>query len=252
MPVFALRPWSQFTRIPCASQSVDRLTFQGGDAIPLLLQDGERQWALDQAAVIDGRHFPAQTIVTTTGGAESAAGSFGHVVALDGDPVGLAMAEGRLAPSDRVVLSDAPHPIEPDPSEHQGVLCFAAGTQISTPNGPKRVETLRPGAMVDTRDNGPRPVIWTGRREVLFERGDNRFRPILFQAGSLGHGLPTRDLTVSPQHRLVVEGSDVAAIGGHRRMLAPAGVLAEVPAPGRCWANAVSPMCICCSTRTKC
>lgn len=210
--------------------AADRLVFGGGAPVPLLLSEAEEDqtWRLAQAARIDGRDLVVGTRVTATDGMEAPQGTTGHVIALDGEPMGVALAKGRICADDRVTLLNGLSAVDPAPQEHQGVLCFAAGTLIATPGGPKRVETLRPGALVSTRDNGPRPLIWTGRREVLFARGDNRFRPILFRPGSLGAGLPKRDLTVSPHHHLVVSGSDVEAASGDADVLAPAGALADL------------------------
>ncbi len=39
-------------------------------------------------------------------------------------------------------------------------VCFANCTQIDTPRGPRIVEALRMGDLVDTLDHGPRPVRW--------------------------------------------------------------------------------------------
>lgn len=231
MPVFALHPWSQFTGPAGTPPSPGaRLTYRGGAAVPLLMGEAEDRpcWRLSQAARIDGVTVAYDAKVSVRDGVEGASGMHGHVIALDERPAGVVLAKGRLCPEDRLTILDLPPTVDPAPQEHQGVLCFAAGTLILTPNGPRRVETLRPGALVTTRDNGSRPLIWTGRREVLFARGDNRFRPILFRPGSLGAGLPERDLIVSPHHHLVVEGPDVEDAAGHPRMLAPAGAIADL------------------------
>ncbi len=79
------------------------------------------------------------------------------------------------------------------------VPCFVAGTRIDTPDGPRPVQSLRPGDLVDTRDHGPQPVRWIGRRLVPAS-GD--LAPIRISAGALGdHGA----LMVSPQHRILVQ-----------------------------------------------
>lgn len=83
------------------------------------------------------------------------------------------------------------------------IICFKAGTQISTPFGPRRVEDLRPGDPVITRDNGVQPVRWTGRRAVA---GTGDFAPIRFAPGAIGN---TRPLLVSPQHRMLLRSSNV-------------------------------------------
>jgi hypothetical protein len=83
--------------------------------------------------------------------------------------------------------------------------CFAAGTLIDTPDEPRCVETLRPGDPVLTANGETRIVRWTGRTVIWFSEqgGPVHLRPILIRAGAFGPGRPSRDLRVSPQHRLV-------------------------------------------------
>jgi len=80
------------------------------------------------------------------------------------------------------------------------VPCFAAGTLIDTPDGPRPVEALRPGDLVTTRDHGPQVLRWSGSR-VVPGRGDNA--PIRFMAGAMGND---RSLVVSGNHRMLVTG----------------------------------------------
>ncbi|MEL7163850.1 MAG: Hint domain-containing protein [Pseudomonadota bacterium] len=77
------------------------------------------------------------------------------------------------------------------------IVCFAAGTEIETPTGPRRVETLNPGDMVLTA-NGPLPIRWTGASTVSAQ-GD--LAPVVITAGTLGND---RDLLVSPQHAILL------------------------------------------------
>jgi hypothetical protein len=44
------------------------------------------------------------------------------------------------------------------------VPCFVAGTLIATPEGEKLVETLQPGDLVLTHDDGPQPIRWVGHQ----------------------------------------------------------------------------------------
>lgn len=84
--------------------------------------------------------------------------------------------------------------------------CYTPGTLIATPRGERPVETLRAGDRVVTRDHGVQPVRWSGRRRL--DAGNLAARPhlhpILIARGSLGEGLPERDMLVSPNHRLLV------------------------------------------------
>lgn len=80
------------------------------------------------------------------------------------------------------------------------VVCFAAGTLIETDSGLREVQTLQPGDLIMTRDAGLQPLAWTGGRRVEAV-GD--LAPIVIRKGALGN---TRDLVVSPQHRMLIEG----------------------------------------------
>ncbi len=82
------------------------------------------------------------------------------------------------------------------------IICFARGTQILTPRGPKPVEWLREGDLVITRDNGPQPVRWIASRQV--SGTDDGFAPIRFASGAIGN---RSDLWVSPQHRILHRSS---------------------------------------------
>lgn len=81
-----------------------------------------------------------------------------------------------------------------------GPPCFTAGTLIDTPDGPRKVEDIRPGDRVDTLDNGPQLVRWAGKRDV---DGSADHAPVRIEAGVLGNEKP---LLVSPQHRMLVTG----------------------------------------------
>lgn len=95
-----------------------------------------------------------------------------------------------------------------------GVICFLPGTLIDTPQGARKVEALRPGDLVQTRDNGAQPLVWSGqtvlRGAELYLHPD--LRPIRIAAGALGEGAPQPDLFVSPGHRLLRRAPQ--ALGG--------------------------------------
>ncbi|PWE51378.1 hypothetical protein DEM26_04235 [Thioclava sp. NG1] len=42
--------------------------------------------------------------------------------------------------------------------------CVTKGTRLATPRGPRRVESLQPGDLVTTLDDGPQPVLWCAHR----------------------------------------------------------------------------------------
>lgn len=96
------------------------------------------------------------------------------------------------------------------------VPCFVAGTRIATPDGPRRVEQIAPGDPVLTLDDGPQPVVWTGRRRTV---GRGRLAPVAVAPGVLGNG---GWLRVSPQHRMLLSGPGVELAFAEAQVLAPA------------------------------
>jgi serralysin len=104
------------------------------------------------------------------------------------------------------------------------IPCFTLGTFVDTPDGPRLVESLLPGDLVLTRDDGPQPIRWVGRRDLtrseLLRNPD--LRPVEIAQGALGRGLPLRDLVVSPQHRILLTGARCELLFGEDEVLAPA------------------------------
>ncbi|MCU0912648.1 MAG: Hint domain-containing protein [Rhodobacteraceae bacterium] len=127
-------------------------------------------------------------------------------------------------------------------SEFEDVIpCFTCGTLIATPEGAVPVESLRPGDLVLTRDSGAQAVRWIGMRHLSAAELtlQPQVRPVTFAAGSMGRGLPLRDLTVSPQHRMLVQSADAEMLFGEAEVLVPArhfagrtGIAQRVPPAG--------------------
>jgi hypothetical protein len=95
-------------------------------------------------------------------------------------------------------------------------VCFAQGTRITTSLGEVAVEDLRGGDLVATvsGEGAPmKPVLWVGRRRVQLAGNPaaDQLAPIRVKAGALGDGLPHRDLLVSPDHCLFLDGALVPA-----------------------------------------
>jgi hypothetical protein len=91
-------------------------------------------------------------------------------------------------------------------------LCFLGGTHIATPDGEVPVETLAAGDLVRTADGGVAPVRWVGLKTVSTLFADKlRMMPIRITAGALGGNLPHRDLLVSPDHAMLIDGILVQA-----------------------------------------
>lgn len=102
----------------------------------------------------------------------------------------------------------------------ENIICFAAGTKIDTPNGPRLVETLKVGALVSTRDNGDQPILWISAITVP---ATDTNAPICISA-HLSDGQP---LLVSPQHRILHKSSTAELLFGQDEVLIPAQALVD-------------------------
>jgi autotransporter passenger strand-loop-strand repeat protein len=96
------------------------------------------------------------------------------------------------------------------------VACFAAGTRIATPSGDAPVEALRPGDAVLALQDGvwqPARVRWVGNSTVDLARHPQpaQAAPICIRAHAIGPDLPRRDLWLSPDHALLLDGGLIQA-----------------------------------------
>jgi hypothetical protein len=86
-------------------------------------------------------------------------------------------------------------------------VCFLAGTRIRTPDGEADIETLKIGDPVLTADDRTLPVRWLGVNTVSTLFSDPlRTLPIRIRAGALADNVPARDLLVSPDHAMFIDG----------------------------------------------
>ena len=95
-------------------------------------------------------------------------------------------------------------------------VCYARGTMIATPDGEKPVESLRAGKRVIILVDGEpvaRPVKWLGRRriELASHPRPETVAPIRIQHDAFADGIPHRDLLVSPDHAIFVDGKLICA-----------------------------------------
>lgn len=96
------------------------------------------------------------------------------------------------------------------------VVCYQAGTHILTPRGEVAVEDLREGDLVTTfSGRGPihKPITWIGQmRESLDGHPDiEKVAPVRIRAGAVAENVPHRDLLVSPDHAICLDGVLVPA-----------------------------------------
>ena len=110
------------------------------------------------------------------------------------------------------------------------VMCFTAGTLIRTVEGLVPAEEITQGMLVWTKDDGYQPMRWIGTRQMSktdLETHAN-VRPIRIKAGALGQNMPERDLTVSPQHRILVNSKLARRLHGADEVLVAAKHLLQV------------------------
>ena len=95
-------------------------------------------------------------------------------------------------------------------------LCYARGTMIRTPDGELEVKKLRPGKQVITLVDGqevPQTVTWLGHRRIdlITHLRPETVAPIRIERDAIAADMPHRDLVVSPDHAIFVEGKLICA-----------------------------------------
>ncbi len=167
--------------------------FTTGDVIDLA---GSRYDLANTAALVPGNQF----VLTNS----------------DGQTQTLQLDPAQDFSSDSFKLATDPNDFGTDISE-TSVACFCAGTRILTDRGEVPVEDLQIGDIVVTfagRGNTLKPVRWLGHRRLDLRPVTRRENvdPVRFRAGAFGEGRPHRDLLVSPNHRMHVDGTLVTAV----------------------------------------
>lgn len=84
---------------------------------------------------------------------------------------------------------------------------YCLGSLILTNNGDQPVESFEIGDIIVTAFGEHRPIKWIGHRSYAgrFLAANANVQPIRFRGGSLGGGLPRRDLVVSPEHAIFLD-----------------------------------------------
>lgn len=116
-------------------------------------------------------------------------------------------------------------------ADNTGVTCFDADTLIQTASGPVRAGDLQVGDLVLTVDNGAQPIRWVGSRtlDAAELSSQPHLRPIRIAKGALGRDMPSADLVVSPQHRVLVRSRIAQRMFSVPEVLVAAKTLLELP-----------------------
>lgn len=100
-------------------------------------------------------------------------------------------------------------------------ICFAAGAIIDTELGPRPIESLLVGDLIRTQDNGLQPIRWIGKRTLdsLDLIRNPQLCPVRINAGALGNNLPYTDLSLSPQHCILLDDWRASYLFGQPQVL---------------------------------
>ncbi|WP_298922265.1 Hint domain-containing protein [uncultured Roseobacter sp.] len=157
-----------------------------------------------------GNMYPddALALVNGSGDVEQFVSYWGNTVtATQGPASGMTSSDvGTAGPGESLQSDNGGSSYYTQSSPNSGSIpaCYAPGSLISTPAGAKPVEALVPGDLVLTTDGAVRPIRWIWSGTQPLEQLDRDQKPVLIRAGALGPDLPSRDLIVSAQHRIVV------------------------------------------------
>jgi hypothetical protein len=170
---------------------------QGGFGAPISYAAGTAPLAVTTADVNDdGR--PDIVVANYGGGVSVLLNQSTPSVSLD--PTTVASAVG----ADTGLVVDTASP----------VACYASGTRITAASGEVEIDDLSIGDEVLTASGRLVPIRWIGRRSYAgrLVLGRRDILPVCIAAGALAPGLPRRDLTVSPQHGMYIDGVLVPAV----------------------------------------
>ena len=152
-------------------------------------------------------NFQVGDLIVLRGLTYGSATASGDVVTIWSQPGGLGNALGSLT---FLSKSGAASPTEAAAAAVQinSLACFAAGTRIGTADGPVAVERLHIGDKVATDDGRCEPIVWIGSRAVDCARHPRpeTVRPVRIAQGTFGENVPARDLYLSPDHAVFLNG----------------------------------------------
>lgn len=146
-------------------------------------------------------HLDSITLAGRTGSSVSVSGSTLQVVTTTGT-VSFGLDSNTYQTSDFTLSQNGADAVV------AYTACYAAGTRIATPSGETPVERLRPGDLVRTADGRTRELRWLGWRSIDCRRHNSPpdILPVRIRADAIAPRQPARDLVVSPDHALALDG----------------------------------------------
>jgi antigen 43 len=96
------------------------------------------------------------------------------------------------------------------------LICYLRGTRIRSEHGDVAIEAIKTGDLVAVRRDGKdvfEPVVWVGQGSVDPSRHAyvEEAAPIRVKANAIAPGQPSRDLLLTPEHCLILDGFCVPA-----------------------------------------
>lgn len=212
------------------------LAFNAARSTALINNAGDNIYVYDPAAdtFIQAAfgNWPLVNPITPTGAPASTAGLAGF--SSTASQIGTGEHFGPIIAGDSIMRSpDGGNSFVNNSGETAGStnVCFVTGTMIATSRGEVAVERLRPGARLRTVEGHYVALHWVGAQRIGPERlkHDKKLWPVVISAGALGSGRPKADLSVSPQHRILLRGPIARRMCGADEVLVPAVALCGLP-----------------------
>ncbi|MEM9911468.1 MAG: Hint domain-containing protein [Pseudomonadota bacterium] len=175
---------------------------------------------LTQAVTINGQNFDIGDQVELEFAFTTTDGESFFVIRIDGQNVGIS---GETLPTPGTTYEVASSS-DGEFSPIEDVPCFLDGTLIRTPSGDTLIENLKSGDLVTTLDGTAKRIRWVGRRKVtpLELQFFPELKPIVISSYAIERFAPTRPLSVSANHRVMLVGSNVEFYFGIAEVLVSA------------------------------
>ncbi|WP_282603828.1 Hint domain-containing protein [Paracoccus sp. PARArs4] len=175
---------------------------------------------LGSPVTLDGITYPAGSQVELEFAFTTVSGDLFWVIRINGTNVGISGPELPIPGTTYTVASS----LDSQQTPYSAIPCFVTGTLIAPPRGQIAVEDLAVGDHVLNRDGAACPIRWIGRRDLPEAEiaAEPNLRPIRIARGALGQGLPSQDLMVSPQHRVLVRSGIARRMFGTDEVLVAA------------------------------
>ncbi len=181
--------------------SDDKVILDAG--LNLSLLDAVNNFAPSDTIEIKGIISATQAVFTQNTGLLGPAP--GGTIALEnasGSVVGnITLANGTFASNAFMVAPDSNGGVDL-------TVCFLEGTQVQLAAGGRAVEDLQEGDLIVTKGGALKPIKWVGRRRIDAQRhpAPPTVWPIRIAASAIADGMPSRDLFVSPDHAIYLDG----------------------------------------------